>query len=425
MTTSSSERCTRISPSAIIDECLAGEDLEWALDHLNGCPTCRERVEEFREIVVRLERLPSAAVSPQAVNAAYAWAIPEAFRSAVAGTADQEPIRPPVPGASPAALVDVTSSAPQTAPRAAEPYGWAPGRRDIPPVDPGLVVGEPTRVEEPTRPPDSERWFPTRRAQAVDEPMLPLPTVEPGTRQRFIESGQDGWARPKAAPSSDVADRREELEAAPAESPPESRERDSNLLRLAVGLVAAACILLAGILYGQSGLWRILNRTAITQSPKVSATVRPNASPSGQASLSPSPRASLTPTPVPSPPVPVVASLGDGATGVKLYNVRYGTADARYTRIVFDMAGSGFPTMVVTKPDDTHLVVTLKEVAPQVTSIKPGTRLPRVSDVEGPVQQGQDLIATIVLSTPVNPAITTLPPEPGKGWRLVVDLYSA
>src|SRR5207245_1051803 len=60
MTTSSSERgrCTRISPSAVLDDRLESKDLEWALDHLKSCDVCRDRVEEFREIVVRVDRPP-------------------------------------------------------------------------------------------------------------------------------------------------------------------------------------------------------------------------------------------------------------------------------------------------------------------------------------------------------------------------------
>ncbi|HLB77939.1 MAG TPA: hypothetical protein VJO72_12975, partial [Candidatus Dormibacteraeota bacterium] len=83
MTTSSSERgrCTRISPSAVLDDRLESKDLEWALDHLKSCDVCRDRVEEFREIVVRVDRLPIASIPPSVLRDAYTWAIPEGLRT--------------------------------------------------------------------------------------------------------------------------------------------------------------------------------------------------------------------------------------------------------------------------------------------------------------------------------------------------------
>ena len=59
MTTSSFDRnrCTRISPSAVLDDRLDGKDLEWARDHLRRCEACRERVEDFREMLAALYRL--------------------------------------------------------------------------------------------------------------------------------------------------------------------------------------------------------------------------------------------------------------------------------------------------------------------------------------------------------------------------------
>ena len=83
MTTSSSEgnRCTRISPSAVLDDRLDGKDLEWARDHLRRCEACRDRVEDFREMLLRVGRLPSAAVGAAAMDQAFAAAIPDRLRS--------------------------------------------------------------------------------------------------------------------------------------------------------------------------------------------------------------------------------------------------------------------------------------------------------------------------------------------------------
>src|SRR5713101_9169794 len=82
MTTSSFERtrCTRISPSAVLDDRLDGKDLEWARDHLRRCETCRERVEDFREMLLRVGRLPSATVGPGAMDQAFALSIPDQLR---------------------------------------------------------------------------------------------------------------------------------------------------------------------------------------------------------------------------------------------------------------------------------------------------------------------------------------------------------
>src|SRR5438309_1093670 len=83
MTTSSfeSNRCTRISPSAVLDDRLDGKDLEWARDHLRRCEACRERVEDFREMLLRVGRLPSATVGSGAMDQAFALAIPERLRN--------------------------------------------------------------------------------------------------------------------------------------------------------------------------------------------------------------------------------------------------------------------------------------------------------------------------------------------------------
>src|SRR5436309_7277919 len=83
MTTSSFDgtRCTRISPSAVLDDRLDGKDLEWARDHLRRCEACRDRVEDFRAMLLRVGRLPSGAVGAAAMDQALAAAIPDRLRS--------------------------------------------------------------------------------------------------------------------------------------------------------------------------------------------------------------------------------------------------------------------------------------------------------------------------------------------------------
>src|SRR5438309_7232358 len=86
MTTSSFDRnrCTRISPSAVLDDRLDGKDLEWARDHLRRCEACRERVEDFREMLLRVGRLPSASVGSTAMDQAFALSIPDRMRNQTA-----------------------------------------------------------------------------------------------------------------------------------------------------------------------------------------------------------------------------------------------------------------------------------------------------------------------------------------------------
>src|SRR5438445_3330371 len=107
MTTSSFDRnrCTRISPSAVLDDRLDGKDLEWARDHLRRCEACRERVEDFREMLLRVGRLPSATVGSAAMDQAFALSIPDRFRSEAGSRAyDIAPATPVTPGPAPTEL---------------------------------------------------------------------------------------------------------------------------------------------------------------------------------------------------------------------------------------------------------------------------------------------------------------------------------
>src|SRR5256714_3474716 len=101
MTTSSFERnrCTRISPSAVLDDRLDGKDLEWARDHLRRCESCRERVEDFREMLLRVGRLPSAAVGAAAMDEAFALSIPDRLRTEGGSRTYEIAPAPPVPSA--------------------------------------------------------------------------------------------------------------------------------------------------------------------------------------------------------------------------------------------------------------------------------------------------------------------------------------
>src|SRR6202140_1641913 len=97
MTTSSFDRnrCTRISPSAVLDDRLDGKAVEGARDPLRRCEACRERVEDFREMRLRGGRLPSATVGSAAMDQAFALSIPDRLRSQ-GGTRSFE-VPPPQP----------------------------------------------------------------------------------------------------------------------------------------------------------------------------------------------------------------------------------------------------------------------------------------------------------------------------------------
>lgn len=373
MTTSSSERgrCTRISPSAILDDRLEGKDLEWALDHLKGCDVCRDRIEEFRDIVVRVERLPIAPIAPAIVRDAYTWAIPEGLRTDPDLTSGRlDSIRPSAdPGQEPI--------------RIELPQWEMPVREEMPPPAPSRGL-----VDEETRPP-------------LPEPSPAFPLEES-----------------LATPVHEVAfDSRRQAATPVAEEPPTDQEpistdprheaRVTTMTRVAVGLVAAVCVLLAGLLYADGGLLTAF-RSAPSHAPLPSVRNSTTASPAP----SPSPSASATPT------ANVVASLGDGATGERVWRVRLGTLDPAFTRLVFDMQGPGLPTMTVSQPDTGHLVVTFKDATGPGLSTG-GVHTMRVARLEPPVQQGSDLVITIDLARPVQPKVFTLTGPA----RLVLDLY--
>jgi hypothetical protein len=194
---------------------------------------------------------------------------------------------------------------------------------------------------------------------------------------------------------------------------PASAGKPDNAMRIAVGLGAAACVLLAAVLYEGGLISKVLNRS-IAAKVVATASVRPSAT--VRTSISPS----LSPTPAATGPV--LFTLGNGVGGETMFRIRPGTAVAAYTRLVFDMHGSGLPTMVVTQPDALHLVVTFKDTNVTSASVN-GISTRRVAAVEPGVQQGPDGIMTIDLARQVQVKATTLNATGGYAWRLVMDLY--
>src|SRR5256884_364622 len=293
MTTSSSEgnRCTRISPSAVLDDRLDGKDLEWARDHLRRCEACRDRVEDFREMLLRVGRLPSAAVGAAATDQAFAAAIPHRVR----GEARSPPAPPPLPPPPPAR---------------------GPGRGRGPPRYPPRTPGPAVRDYEP-------------EAGPPGEPM-PAPT---GGNVVFEQ---------------DPALRFDE-EIAPATLP----RKPDTAMRLAVGLGAAACVLLAAVLYEGGWLAKGLHNLNST-SPTATATLHPSAGASPRLSALPS----VSPPP---PPAPVLFTLGNAVSGNSVFRISPGTAVAGYNRPGFRTPGRGFATPVHLPPPPPPVPTTVKK----------------------------------------------------------------
>jgi len=469
MTTSSFERnrCTRISPSAVLDDRLDGKDLEWARDHLRRCEACRERVEGFREMLLRVGRLPSAVVGPAAMDEAFALSIPDRLRAEAGSRSyDVAPAPPaPVPTDLPSPARLEISNIPDLLTELEreifrdEPIQDHPTR--LPPMPEPLypTMAEPEEVEpvKPTEPvptqsfyepaPDEPAPLEAEATEAAIEPEVAAPQPAeawpaslrevPVDSHREVEehdwaaqADPDRWEpQPEpvhAEPSrwdaivAETAERRvDEQHIHPFDqvseaAAPVSGAKPDNAMRIAVGLGAAACVLLAAVLYEGGLISKVLNRS--TSAAKIAATARARPSATVRASISPSP------SPIPATAAPVLLTLGNGVGGETMFRIRSGTAVAAYTRLVFDMHGTGLPTMVISQPDALHLAVTFKDT--NVTSAPVnGISTRRVAAIEPGVQQGPDGIMTIDLARQVQVKAITLNATGGYAWRLVMDLY--
>jgi len=366
----------------VLDDRLEGKDLEWALEHLKGCDACRDRLEEFREIVVRVERLPSAPIAPAVLRDAYTWAIPEEMRT------DPELAFGALASAAAPVAAPAAPRPPST--RFELPYWERPATPEPPPP----TLSRSAVQERPAPPPPPPA------------PVLPLgDSLATPVHAVTVDSRQPG---PPPARESVV----DEEAAITADARHEARV--STMTRLAVGLVAAACVLLAGILYADHGLLTAFRGRAASPSHTPSASVKT----SPAASVAPSPAPSPTPAASIAPAAAVIASLGDGAVGERVWRLRVGTAVPAFTRLVFDMQGPGLPAMTVTQPDTLHLVVTFKNATGPGLATG-GIHTVRVAGVEPAVQQGNDLVITVDLARTVQPKVFTLTGPA----RLVLDLY--
>ena len=446
MTTSSFDRnrCTRISPSAVLDDRLDGKDLEWARDHLRRCEACRERVEDFREMLLRVGRLPSAAVGSTAMDQAFALSIPDRLRT-LGGPRSFE--LTPAPPAPPAPFIP----APHDLPPAVRPeVSTIPDLltelereifRDEPlqdhpmPLSPVPEPLYPTLTERPEELAPVEAVEPPEPVEAAQAPAAfeeePIEPVQPEIlagplREVPVDSHRQvdftDWDREPEPPASSAVVEQEPAPRADVDrevataAPP--RKPDTGM-RIAVGLGAAACVLLAAVLY-EGGLLKAPPKagpTAATaaQSVHPSSTARAAVSPSASAAASVSSSASAA---------PVLYTLGNGASGGTMFRIRPGTAVAGYTRLVFDMHGGGLPTMIITKPDELHVVVTFKDTNVTGAPVN-GISSYQVTAVEPGVQQGPDGTITIDLARPARVTAFTLPATGSYAWRLVVDLHTS
>src|SRR6266852_5623156 len=466
MTTSSFERnrCTHISPSAVLDDRLDGKDLEWARDHLRRCEVCRERVEDFREMLLRVGRLPSATVGAAAMDQAFALSIPDRLRSqggarsfevapaqlAPSVPAPYEPPQPVRPEISsiPDLLTELEREIFRDEPLQDHPIPLSP----VPePLYPTMAARpeelEPVEPDEPVKPLEPAAPLASFEAAPVDEAAEPESSepapheiltgpyrevpVDTHRQVEFTDWDREPESHPAPAlevapvpvpvpvtsnavfahePAMRMDGESEDAVAAPPRKP-------DTAMRIAVGLGAAACVLLAAVLY-EGGFFKAPHKVSSTVAT-VAASVHP--SPSARASVSPSASVSASSS---ASTAPVLFTLGNGVTGDTMFRIRPGTAVAGYTRLVFDMHGGGLPTMIVTQPDDLHVAVTFKDT--NVTSAPVnGISSYHVTAVEPGVQQGPDGIITIDLARPVRVTAFTLPATGWYAWRLAVDLHTS
>ena len=117
-------------------------------------------------------------------------------------------------------------------------------------------------------------------------------------------------------------------------------------------------------------------------------------------------------------------TLGNGVGGGTVFRIRPGTAVAGYTRLVFDIRGNGLPTMVISKPDDLHIVVSFQNTTAAGVPVN-GIQSYQIAGIEPAAQQGPNGIITIDLARPVRVTAFTLPATGTYAWRLVVDVHTS
>ena len=463
MTTSSSDtsRCTRISPSAVLDDRLDGKDLEWARDHLRRCEACRERVEDFREMLLRVGRLPKATVGAPAMDQAFAASIPERLRDEVGprsyqiSAPDNSRLIAPLPelpapmqpelAAAPDLMTELEREIFRDEPAQFHPTPLEPLPEPIDEPISATPVGEdevePLAADSPSpisNDGEAQLIAPLAPVEPWESPVIaeestvepPAVAQEPPSNWREVAIDSHRESEPPALDTQPVISTTPEPEHrnviyeeepavlfdTPDEGEPAPPKKPDTAMRLMVGLGAAACVLLAALLYEGSYLLKGIRIGGVATA---SATVSTRAS----SSHKPPPAASVAPLPS-KPPATVLYTLGNGVSGGTVFRIRPGTAVAGYTRLVFDIRGSGLPSMIVTRPDDAHIQVIFKETTVTGAPVA-GIKSYHVSAVEPGVQSGPDGAFLIDLARPVRVTAFTLAASGSYAWRLVVDLHTS
>jgi hypothetical protein len=453
----------------VLDERLDGSDLEWAHDHLRRCDACRARLTDFTDMALRVERLPMASVTSEAIAEALAWITGRPIDED-AWQIDEEDEPFPAPAmpvaeliAEPEPLLAAVEELPAASAILEDPETSTLFEEPQPAASFDEANPSEAVLDEPDPEPD---WFEAHEEakffdgpnEAADlamlaapsefpEPPVALPPLTPPAsvvqltshaptqpvashllsdleKEIFKDSPWEFTGLPplsQAQPASPMPATRiappPDLGATyPLRSREDKVSGSDTLMRIVVGLGTAGCILLAAFLY--EGDWLHLRQQAAV-SPAPTATLQPTPTPTVAATPSPIP----TPTPVALLPAPVVARLGNGLKGESVIRIRPGTAYSNYTRLVFDMQGAGLPSMVITRPDSLHLVVRFKATTASSQLVVGGIHSAQVARIETPLQVGADLLITIDLARPVRLAPFTLPASGGYHPRLVLDLY--
>jgi hypothetical protein len=384
-------------------------------------------------MLLRVGRLPSAAVGPAAMDEAFALSIPDRLR-ADAGSRpyDIAPAAPvptlPAPADLPPPLRPEITTMPdlltelereifRDEPAQDHPTRLSPMPEPLYPMMAEPEETEPEPIEAVVEPelPEPE----PAQAEALPAPLREVPVDSHREAERDqlpVDPDPVQWK-----PQSEPVDPEPVLafNQEPEVTTPTTPHKPDTAMRIAVGLGAAACVLLAAVLYEGGWLSKVITGSPTAARVSATASVRPSVRPS--ATLRASAPPSLSPA---AAPAPVLFTLGNGVSGGTVFRIRPGTAVAGYTRLVFDIRGSGLPTMVISKPDDLHIAVTFKNTTATGVPVN-GIQSYHVAGIEPAVQQGADGVITVDLARPVRVTAFTLPATGSYAWRLVLDLHTS